>query len=379
MRTPFVPSSLNGGPMTAAIASPYLPAFMTVQRTNTINSIAAVLQAQAGLSQAQAVGLATGIVDDLRTPRPEMANIATDLRNLGSATTLDPASVVDIEPLKATFNNTYELGYKGLAGGRLSFDVAAWYQSRGDVATPASIATPGVTLDSTTLHAYMQPRIRAALEANGFPAASAAALATGLAGGISNSYEIAPLGTVTFNNARLAPGADVLATYRILDAEVELWGADMALDFALTDAVSLAGTYGYASKVVFEDVTVGNGPFSLNAPGHKASLTARYASPVRRLGGEIRGRYTDGFPVNSGVYSSYGQFPSPNVGGAPYSYSTVPVNMLMDIGANYRFSLAGRNALWSVNVTNVLNNERATFAGVPEIGRMAITRLQYSF
>jgi hypothetical protein len=41
--------------------------------------------------------------------------------------------------------------------------------------------------------------------------------------------------------------------------------------------------------------------------------------------------------------------------------------------------LGGRNALWALNVTNLLNNERPTFAGVPAIGRLAITRLQYSF
>jgi iron complex outermembrane receptor protein len=90
----------------------------------------------------------------------------------------------------------------------------------------------------------------------------------------------------------------------------------------------------------------------------------------------------DGFPVNSGVYSSYGTFPNPNGIGAAfpaYTYGTVPVNMLVDAGVNYRFLLGGRNALWSLTVTNALNNERATFPGVPEIGRMAITRLQYSF
>jgi outer membrane receptor for ferrienterochelin and colicins len=288
--------------------------------------------------------------------------------------------VLDVDALKATYNNTFELGYKGLAGQRFRFDVAAWHQRRGDVATPATIATPNAFMVPTSLASYMQPRIQAILQGAGFPAAQASATATAMANGLSNGFAPVPMGTVTFDNARLAPGADVIATYRRIDKEIELWGTDLSLDYLLTDAVTLIGTYGYASTVVFDDVLdPRNAPLTLNAPGHKASLTARYASSIRRVGGEIRGRYTDGFPVNSGVYSSYGTFPSPNAGGTPYTYETVPVNMLLDAGVNYRFMFGGRNALWALNVTNLLNNERPTFAGVPSIGRMAVTRLQYSF
>jgi outer membrane receptor for ferrienterochelin and colicins len=381
MRSAFIPSTLNGGAMMSAYAGLGLPGLMTGQRTPLINGISAALQA-GGVPPANATALATGIIDDLRTSRPELANIATVIRNLGSATVIDPASIRDIDPLKATFNNMYEVGYKGLAGKRLSFDIATWYQGRGDVATPAALATPNVFMDPTSFSGYAQPRIQAILQGAGFPPAQASATATAIAGNLAATFAPAPMGVITFDNARLAPGADVLATYRILDYEVKLWGTDVGLDYVLTDAVTLSGTFGYASKVVFDDVTVGNGPFSLNAPGYKASLTGRYQSRVRRWGGEIRGRYLDGFPVNSGVYSSYGTFVNPNGTGPtfpPYSYGTVPVNMLVDAGVNWRFPFAGKNAMWSVNVTNLLNNERPTFAGVPPIGRLAITRLQYSF
>jgi outer membrane receptor for ferrienterochelin and colicins len=352
---------------------------MTAQRPLLISNIATAL-APTGLSQAQRDGIATAIVDDLRQNRPELANVATDLRNLGDTTTISPTNVVDLEPLKASFNNTYELGYKGMAGQRVRFDVAAWYQSRGDVATPATIATPSAHMDSASLSGYTQPRIQAILQASGFSAAQAAAISTGIANNLSNSFEIVPMGTVTFDNARLAPGADVLATYRRIDKEVQLWGTDLSLDYLLTTTWTLTGTYGFASTVVFDEIRdQRNAPFTLNAPGHKASLTARYASSVRRVGGEVRGRYMDGFPVNSGVYSSYGTFANPNVAGGTYRYAPVPVNMLVDAGVNWRFMYGGRNALWSVTVTNLLNNERQTFAGVPKIGRMAITRVQYSF
>ncbi len=379
MRSAFVPSSLNGAPMIPALAGLGLPGLITGQQTSITTSLSNALIA-GGVPPANAAALATAIVNDLRTPRAALNNITTVLRNLGDPTVLDPNNVVDLDPLKASFNNTYEAGYKGIFGRRIRFDVATWYQSRGDVATPATIATPSAFMVPASAAAYMQPRIQAILQGAGFSAAQASGTATAMATTLSTNFAPVPMGTVTFNNTRLAPGADVLATYRRIEKEVELWGTDLSMDYVLTDAVTLTGTYGFASKVVFDDVVdQRNAPFTLNAPGHKASLTARHAGAVGGWGGEVRGRYMDGFPVNSGVYSSYGTFASPNVGDPAYGYKPVPVNMLVDAGLNYRFLVNGRKAMWALTVTNALNNERATFAGVPEIGRMAITRLQYSF
>lgn len=379
MRSAFVPSSLNGGPMVDAHAALGLPGLMTAQRTTLIAGLSAQLQA-GGVPPANASALATAIVDDLRTPRAALSGVTTVLRNLGDATVLDPASVTDLKPLKASFNNTYEVGYKGIAGQRFRFDAAVWYQNRGDVATPATIATPSAFMVPASLTAYTQPRIQAILQSAGFSAAQAAATATAIANGLSTSFAPVPMGTVTFNNARLAPGADVLATYRTLDKEVTLWGSDVALDFLLTDEITLASTVGYASKVIFDDVKDQRGaPLALNAPGKKGSLTLRYSSAVRRWGGELRGRYTSAHPVNSGVYSSYGTFPNPNPGQPAYSYPSVGANTTIDAGVSYRFMVNGKQALWALNATNLLDSEQSTFAGVPAIGRMAITRLQYTF
>lgn len=379
MRSAFVPSSLNGGAMVAAQAALGLPGLMTAQRTVLIAGLAAQLQA-GGVPAANAQALGTAIVDDLRTPRAGLSAVTTVLRNLGNAATLNPANITDLGPLKASFNNTYEVGYKGIAGQRVRFDVAAWFQNRGDVATPATIATPSAFMDPASLSSYTQPRIAAILQGAGFPAAQANATATAIANGLSTSFAPVPMGTVTFDNARLAPGADVLATYRRLEKEVTLWGSDVALDFLLTDEITLAGTYGYASKVIFEDVLdQRNAPFALNAPGNKASLAVRYSSTARRWGGELRGRYMSAYPVNSGVYSSYGTFANPNPGRPAYSYPSVPVNTTVDAGVNYRFTVGGKQALWALNATNLLDSEEPTFAGVPGIGRMAITRVQYTF
>ena len=80
-------------------------------------------------------------------------------------------------------------------------------------------------------------------------------------------------------------------------------------------------------------------------------------------------RYADAFPVNSGTFSSY----SPNPAGG-YSYAPVPANTMIDLGASYRLPIA-QNVTWSLNVSDLLDTRVATFAGVPQIGRLIATRV----
>ena len=51
----------------------------------------------------------------------------------------------------------------------------------------------------------------------------------------------------------------------------------------------------------------------------------------------------------------------------------------MDAQVSKRFDLGGQRLMWSLNATNLLDNRVRTFPGVPEIGRMIMTRIQYSF
>ena len=73
----------------------------------------------------------------------------------------------------------------------------------------------------------------------------------------------------------------------------------------------------------------------------------------------------------SGIHKSY------NIG-TPVRYPGVPVNALLDLGFSWRLPVAA-SVRWSLNATNVLNNEVATFVGTPKIGRLVMTRLQYTF
>src|SRR5688572_17297847 len=69
---------------------------------------------------------------------------------------LTAANVRDIGPIKASFNNTYELGYKGILGSKVRLSVDLWREKRGDVGNPAGLATPNVFFDSTTMNTFMQ-------------------------------------------------------------------------------------------------------------------------------------------------------------------------------------------------------------------------------
>ncbi|MEP7347111.1 MAG: hypothetical protein ABI877_17710, partial [Gemmatimonadaceae bacterium] len=141
----------------------------------------------------------------------------------------------------------------------------------------------------------------------------------------------------------------------------------------LNDRWSLEGTYSFLSKNIFPDAPGASAanPLAANTPQHRGSATIRYANLLNGFSSEIRGRYTDAFQVNSGVFNSF------NIG-TPVRYPGVPVNALLDLGMSWKLPFAA-NVRWSLNVTNVLNNEVATFVGTPAIGRLAMTRLQYTF
>jgi iron complex outermembrane receptor protein len=346
--------------------------------------ITALLTPTLGAQRAGAVAQA------LAGLRPTDAQVATRITYLNNAANpaldLAPAQLRDIGPLEASFNNTYELGYKGIIGGRTRLAIDAWYQVRGDVGNPAGLATPSVFFNPQSLGAFIGPAIAQTLIQNGVPPAQAAQLApqiaTQLVAGTATAPGLAavPLGIVQFNDPRFATATDIYATYTsTVDQEFDVQGIDMAADFAINDVFTLAGTYSWVSDLIFEDVLSSNNvPLMLNAPDNKASIALRYNSEPRGMGYEIRGRYANKFPVNSGVYATDFNFPRPGVNQA-YRYEPVDVQAFLDLSFNVRLPVAGREAMLSIMGTNVTNNKARSFPGFPEIGAMFMTRLQYTF
>ena len=62
-----------------------------------------------------------------------------------------------------------------------------------------------------------------------------------------------------------------------------------------------------------------------------------------------------------------------------YCYEPVPVNAQLDLGVSKRFDIGGQRALFAVNVQNLLDREVRSFPGVAQMGRLVMTRLQYTF
>jgi iron complex outermembrane receptor protein len=130
----------------------------------------------------------------------------------------------------------------------------------------------------------------------------------------------------------------------------------------------------------------------------RGSLGMRYKNDDNGIGFDVRARYSEAYPVNSGVYATGFSFPigagrtgalNSAVTGSPgcaapqragtFCYEEVPEAFLLDAQVSKRFSLGAQKLLWSLNATNLLDNRVRTFPGVPEIGRMLMTRIQYTF
>ncbi len=404
MRSPFIN---NGGTVVGASAAATLPAFVTFRQPVFAGALAqgyapalAGLSAL-GLSPTAIAGLAQtlggAVASRLATNVPTNAQIGT-VGRLGSAL-IDPSAVTDLTPLNASFDNTFEVGYKGLGmAGKLSFDVSAWGQQRGGGAITASLATPWIFANPAQTGAYVGAQAGAALAAAipayitaevtagrlspaqgtalaGALGASVPALAGGAATNLTPLLAGIPLGTIGFTDA-VNTNYNLRATYRRVDKTINVWGADVGLSYQFTNDFAIDWTGSLVNRTVFDELQVGTSPLSLNAPGAKTTVTARYQGVESGLGFEGRWRYTDAFTVNSGVYESGVLNPS---GAGPFQYPPVAVSNQFDVQVSKRFATVGKGVIWSLNVQNIFDNKVATFVGVPALGRLALTKLSYTF
>lgn len=390
------------GSFTNASAATAFPGAIAALGPRLVPAIAAALQG-AGIPAANASAIATGAVQFLGTRQPSNADLATRVSYLTSATVpLTPTAISDIRPLAASFNNTYELGYKGIINNRVRYDVSLWGQERGDVGTPAALSTPNVFFGNPQqLGGYIGTQLAGgigpSLAALGLSQAQIGAIINGIAGALTPSVAALPLGVVTFANGTSAPNA-VYATYLTSAGKVWVRGLDAALDIVASDRLTFDLAYSYQSRNVFRGIDGGNSlPLMSNAPNSRGSLGGRYRNDQNGIGFELRTRYNEAYPVNSGVYATGFAFPiaagqpgaATNASGganrcAPvpagtYCYENVPEAFVFDAQLSKRFNLADKKLTWSLNAQNLFDNRVRTFPGAPEIGRLVMTRIQYTF
>lgn len=383
-------------------AAAMLPGFLAGAGSAIQAGVAASLRAN-GLPDQAAQAIAAAAVNAVRPLRPTDAQLSSRAAYLSSGTVnLTPSQVTSIDPLRAAFSNTFEVGWKGIVGNKFRFDVAAWGQERADY-SPAGIATPSVFFGNpAAVGGFIAPSIQGAIlpilqNIPGLTPAQITQLGGGVVTGLTTTLASAPMGVITFDNAN-APANAVIATYRST-SKVWVRGLDLAMDAAATDRITLDVAFSYQSRNTFQGVDGGNSlPLMANSPSSRGSMGMRYKNESNGIGFDLRGRYSEAYPVNSGVYATGYSFPlgagqagasTSAVTGSPgcaspqragtFCYEDVPEAFLIDAQLSKRFELGGQRLLWSLNATNLFDNRVRTFPGVPEMGRMVMTRIQYSF
>lgn len=352
MRTPFNP------------AAGLLPAQATLLWSAAVQAVAATAGAQL-----------TALM--LNNP-PSAAQVGTQLRSLNPTTRqfvdINADAVTDIAPAQPTISHVIEAGYKALLGRKFQISVAGWYEHKRNFTGPLIVESPNVFLDRTGTIAYLTALFTAAGVPN--PVATAQAVGTGMAG-LSAAPTLAttgvPLGTVVPTNSVLTERPDIFLTYRNF-GKVDLWGADLALDYVASNHLAVSASYAWVNKDFFTAAEV-EGPtdIALNASKSKASVTVAWRDDPAGWGAEARFRAVKGFPVNSGVYVSN---PDPDNPGKLLPTDSYGV---MDLQATWRPPLGARNLLITASVQNLLNKHYATFVGVPNLGRLLLTKLSYTF
>lgn len=330
MRSPFL-SAATFGP---ALAAPLWNA--------VVDALAPALPAEAA-----------PLLPLLRSLHPTNAQVGTALGILnlaaGAFEPISASAVTDFEPLRPTRSTVYELGYKGLVGGRVSVSVDGWTQRRRDFVFLAPV-TPNVFFEAASLAQYLT----AAFTQASVPNAAQAA------GGLAALFAGVPVGTVQPDHALVNP-SDIALSYRNAGT-VDVWGADLAAEADLTSTLRVAVTYAHLSRNLFPASEIdGVNEVPLNAPRHKASVTFMGYQPRRGLTSNLRLRWVNGFPVHAGVFRR-----------------DVPTYGVVDAGLSWQ-PAQFRGVTWSVTASNLLNHRHYEFAGTPRLGRLVLTRLQYDW
>ena len=273
-------------------------------------------------------------------PTPNLTEVQSVLKafnpTTGESELVDPSLVTNIRSLAATKTNSFEFGYKGVWNDRLLINADIYYSRIKDFIGPLLVETPNVFFDRASLEQYLSPFISAA------PA-------------FARMMSVIPLGTVTPQQTRY-PG-DVLLTYKNF-GDIDLFGADLEANFLATKHLTLTGTYSFVSKNLFDDVD-GVRDIALNAPKNKFSLGVHYRNRNSGIGGGLRFRSVEGFPVNSGIFI-----------GEVDSYGLFDLNAGVDLPGESGIRLA-------LTVQNLFNNKHREFVGAPEVGRLALFQVKY--
>lgn len=293
---------------------------------------------------------------------------ATTVNGLG--TSILTGNPVDVEPLKSTITHSIEAGYKGLLGDKVLFALDGYYTQKKNFVSGVTQLTP-LAVFGNNITTELGQALAAGIAANpvlapnlpqGVTPQQVAAIIVGLAQ--QRGVTSLPVGVVQADGAGNQVPGEITGGYRNF-GDVDFWGLDATVQVAATNHLNLFGNVSFVSDDFFDDDELGEAgsglELALNASKFKAKGGFSY-NWATGLSVNASGRYTKGFPVNSGPY-----------------IGEVDNYFLMDLGAGYDFGRLAPGMRVDITVQNLLNNEHREFVGAPEIGRLSLARVTYSF
>jgi len=330
-----------------------------------------VLAAQ-GAIDAQTAGL-------LGSLTPSNADIALMLldTNTGALSPAAGASLPAVTTMEESNTETFELGWTGVLNQRVKITADVFYMKKNNFVSPLIVQTPLVLLNGQDVAGFITvPLVTAItqqLMAGGLDAATAQAQAQAQAGvlvpQLAAGIAQIPLGVAS--SPEIGGGADLVATYRNV-GDVDLWGADFAMQAFLNDQFTLNATYSHLSEDYFE--IPDGAPIALNAPRHKGSMALAYRNTSSGLNAEGRVRFNNEFPAESAGFVGTKCLPGGGAGGL-FDEDCVESAAIFDFSMGYK--VPSTAATLQLAVTNLFNTDYRSFVGVPNVGRLAMVRVKY--
>lgn len=352
--------------------TPQLQALAVPLITQYLVSLGIPAQNASALAAQQAAQLAAAFPGVIPSALPGLTNSLGILdTETGAFSPVDPSVVRDIDPMRPSITETFEVGYKGVVGNKLVLTADFYRNKIHDFISSIHIVTPNVFLDPGPLATALGTGIaqQLALPENAQLAGALAAIddpAAGVGGDGNGSpvdeltrifvgtAAMIPFGTVTADEAS-DPNA-VMLTYRNF-GEVSYYGTDIGFSYYPNDVWNLSGSYSFISENLFKDVD-GIDDIPLNAPKHKLSLALGVRPSGIPLSLGARMRYRGSFEMADGVYAG-----------------DVDSHTVVDLSASYEFP----KVTFSVEASNLLNKEYQAFVGAPMIGRLVMAGLSVRF
>ncbi len=312
--------------------------------------------------------LAALVIGNMPAPTSRQVNTYLAYLNLHPNVNLSNAFLpapnnqpIDIAPVQAQHQRTYEADYQGSVSNWAQFELDA-YQTHYTAIRASTVAlTPNVFANGDSLRQYLFNKLRGSLGDSN---------ATILADSLSAQLAQLPLGVVQASGG--APNEahpyDVLTgTRSYLTNAVEWYGIDFFTTIRANDDWTFDGSfswlsknYWYASELNSTADSTQQAPFSLNMPRYRFEVGVRYSGLLQGLSVELRDRWSDAFQMEDNYY-----------------VGKVAARHVLDLTANYRIH-DWNNLLVTLSITNLLNNVHQEFVGAPYIGRLAVLRAAYT-